>query len=167
MAEIDDLIQQVYDASVPNYMTSKGEVWDYFLERNNGDRTKAASEAGRALSGESSGSTYKNARRNFEARGEKPIAGLKGSTPKWHAFGMTLPPVSYSPPENGYEVTFAGSILINGEYCEYRSFTRTITGEAAEQLARDPGWSPIFDTYFEMQLADELCGPATVDVRAA
>ncbi len=162
--ELDSLTEQIHEASIPNYLQTKGEIVEYYKDTYGANW---ASQAARDLSGESSGKAYKNARRNFEGGRESSVPRSAKDKAKWAEFGKRLPPTSYNPPEGGYVVTFAGSILIAGEYCEYRSFTRTITGDAAASLAIEASWSPIFDAYFEMSLADELCGPAEVSVSAA
>jgi hypothetical protein len=167
MSNMDDLIAQVQEASIPNYMKTKGEIWEYFLDKNNGDKTEAASDAARELSGESSGKVYKNARRNFEER-KGQLVGARQSTAKWRAFGKTLPPISYSAPEGGYIVKFYGWILIAGEYCEMRDFTISVTGDDAEQMAVEPALAPVFDAYFDTDgLAEETCGEWDVTVTAA
>src|SRR5579859_7984014 len=79
----------------PVYMTTKGEVWEALLDKHHQDKKAAASEGARLLSGESSGKAYKNARRNFEKRGEGLLGKKEGKTPKWANVGRQLPPIGY------------------------------------------------------------------------
>lgn len=141
-----EMLQRAVDAKTdPVFLTSKSEIWEYYLDRNKEDRSKAASEAARALSGESSGKAYRNARRNFEGSRTSP---KKGDTPKWREFGKQLPPVSRSPKGGEITITVKGKQALGkrGEPRD-RKITVTLRGPDAYKFANEPDFRDIWDAY--------------------
>lgn len=107
----EQLAEKVYATFTPQYMTTKGEIWEYLIDKNGGNTKAAASEGGRILSGETSGKAYRNARRNFEARNGK-MSSLNASTAKWKELGQKLPPTRMKPPKK-VKITFKGRVKVS------------------------------------------------------
>lgn len=132
----------------PIFMRTKSEIWEYYLDKNSGDKRKAASEAGRALydAFPEKYSSYKNARRNFEERGGQMVGAKAGDTAKWHAMGEKLPEIGRKPIGNELKITVEGSQYEKrGE--RTREFTVTFKGPDAQAFVNDPSYWAFFYQY--------------------
>lgn len=164
----DILIQQVNNARVPVYMTTKHEIVEYYRDtygetgKGHGKPWKQAIVHELALI---TGMKPKSLEKRFEKRLDSPE---KKNASQYGALGKRLPPKGYKPPRGGYEVTFSGGILIS-RTCVHRSFTRRITGTDAVYLTHNPEYATIFNAYFEEEepgFASESCSEPTVTIRA-
>lgn len=150
-----DLAEQIQaQAYEPVYMTTKGQIWDYLLDKHNGDRKAAASEAASVLSGESSGKAYRYARRNFEGGRENSNPKGKGAA-KWEEMGKKFPPIDRKPPKGGVKVHVQGHVKVSGGRKDKKgkmrgngwakaNFTVTLSGTDAY----NPTFDAIFSDYF-------------------
>ncbi len=159
-AAIESLTRQVQAASVPVYMTSKAEIVDFYRTTfGHRDWTHAAAEK---LSGSSDvySKEYRAAIRQFQGGREDKEARKGPIRARFQELGKQLPPKMLKPPPGGYKVSFNGHVKISGgrkkktgamrgDGWAKASFTRQVTGAAAQDLLLNGGFGPVFTTYFD------------------
>lgn len=150
----NDLISQVQSASIPVYRTTKDEIVEAFQE-DYGRRWRGPLVQELHII---TGMKEHNLQRRFDPTRLHTAPKSAKVKAEYRQLGEKLPPKEYKAPPGGYRIFFSGKILIAGEYCEWRTFSITITGEAADELAAQASWGTIFDAYFkEDDLAEETC----------
>lgn len=146
MANRDEQLQNVVnEKSEDVFMRSKADIWNYYLDKHNGDKRAAASDAARDLSGESSGKGYRSARRNFE--GSRATAITRGETAKWREFGKELPSIGKHAIGDSITVTVKGTQKMGKSGTRDRTITVTFTGANAQGFIDNPSFRSIWDEY--------------------
>lgn len=153
----DDLLNTAIRAKTdPIHMSTKAQIWEYYLDQNEGNKTKAASAAAQALSGQTSGKEYRNQRRNFEGNRINQL----GDKPKWKAFGTQLPEIGRKLKGDSLTLTVKGKqgIYKKGKRTGTRERTIEVTfkGANAQGFIEDPSYYSIWDEYgVDADLFDE------------
>ncbi len=147
MSFYDNVEDQVRDISPAEYPETREELIHRYKEEygNGWNRALARDLVPLIQSTGLKPPSEKSLMRRFQGA---RLTGNVSDTHKaeYEALGKTLKP-TYTPPENGYVVTFEGEILISDK-CVWRSFTTYVTGENAEHFAATGDPSDFFGNYF-------------------
>jgi len=159
----EDLREQMQAVSTPRFLSTKAELIEHYQ----------ATYTGRGQAGWKqrivhdlaaiTGMKPKNLEKRFEKRINNPEPRNKA---QYEELGRQIGPVGYDSPPYGYKVTFVGSVHIS-KNCYPKDFTIFITGTDAVSFAEDPTIALVMLTYFEEDLADDLCDEPYIVVAAA